>query len=129
MEVRSIELIVKTLNDAGVQYLIVGGLAVNAHGFVRLTRDVGIVLRLERENVIRALEALGKAGYKPAIPERAEAFADPETRQRWRHERNIRPTFLSMNPSSSRKNCPAQFNWKSVPVYARQSSAWNPSCA
>jgi hypothetical protein len=37
MEVRSIEIIVKTLNDAKVKYLIVGGLVVNAHGFVRLT--------------------------------------------------------------------------------------------
>ncbi|GEM_PF-1011828 len=41
MEVHSIETIVRMLNDAKVKYLIVGGLAVNAHGFVRLTRDVG----------------------------------------------------------------------------------------
>ena len=40
MEVRSIETIVKTLNEAGVEYLIVGGLAVNAHGYERLTVDV-----------------------------------------------------------------------------------------
>ena len=40
MEVRSVESIVRTLNDAQVDYLIVGGLAVNAHGFVRLTQDV-----------------------------------------------------------------------------------------
>jgi predicted nucleotidyltransferase len=47
MEVRSIEAIVKSLNDAGVKYLIVGGLAVIAHGFVRLARDTNIVLQLE----------------------------------------------------------------------------------
>lgn len=40
MEVRSIEAIVKALNDAEVRYLIVGGLAVSAHGFMRATRDV-----------------------------------------------------------------------------------------
>ena len=39
MEVRSIEAIVRALNAAQVQYLIVGGLAVNAHGYERLTRD------------------------------------------------------------------------------------------
>ena len=44
MEIRSIELIVKTLNEAEVQYLIVGGLAVNAHGFARLTMDVDLVI-------------------------------------------------------------------------------------
>jgi hypothetical protein len=39
MEVRSIETIVRALNDAKVQYLIVGGLAVVAHGYERLTKD------------------------------------------------------------------------------------------
>jgi hypothetical protein len=37
MEVRSIETIVRALNEAGVQYLIVGGLAVNAHGYVGMS--------------------------------------------------------------------------------------------
>jgi tetrahydromethanopterin S-methyltransferase subunit A len=32
MEVRSIEAIVHALNDAGIRYLVVCGLAVNAHG-------------------------------------------------------------------------------------------------
>jgi hypothetical protein len=32
MEVRSVEGIVRALNTARVEYLIVGGLAVNAHG-------------------------------------------------------------------------------------------------
>ena len=49
MEVRSVEAIVKALNDAKVQYLIVGGLAVNAHGFVRLTRDLGSRYKSEKK--------------------------------------------------------------------------------
>ncbi len=36
MEVRSVEAIMRALNTAEVQYLIVDGLAVNAHGYVRL---------------------------------------------------------------------------------------------
>ena len=40
MEVRSVEAIITALNAAKVQYLIVGGLAVIAHGYERLTRDV-----------------------------------------------------------------------------------------
>lgn len=43
MEVRSVEAIVSALNKAEAKYLIVRGLAVNAHGFVRLTRNVDIV--------------------------------------------------------------------------------------
>ena len=89
MEVRSIETIVKALNRAKVKYLIVGGLAVNAHGFVRLTRDVDLVLRLERENAVRGLNALLRAGWRLAIPEKPEAFADVATRERWRTEKNM----------------------------------------
>jgi hypothetical protein len=89
MEVHSVEVIVKALNDAGVKYLIVGGLAVNAHGFIRLTRDVDIVLHLKRPNILRALQALGQAGFQLAIPVKAEALADAKTRRRWRQEKNM----------------------------------------
>jgi hypothetical protein len=89
MEVRSVETIVRALNAAGAQYLIVGGLAVNAHGFVRLTRDVDIVLGLERENARIGLDALLRAGWRLAIPEKPEAFADAATRERWRTEKNM----------------------------------------
>lgn len=58
MEVRSVEAIVRALNEAQVRYLIVGGIAVNAHGFVRLTVDVDLVIGLERENIVRGLNAL-----------------------------------------------------------------------
>jgi hypothetical protein len=89
MEVRSVETIVRALNAAKVKYLIVGGLAVNAHGFVRLTRDVDIVLGLESENAARGLHALLQAGWRLAIPEKPEAFADAARRECWRTEKNM----------------------------------------
>ena len=51
MEVRSIETIIKALNAAKVEYLIVGGLAVGAHGYDRLTVDVDLVIGLQPENI------------------------------------------------------------------------------
>ena len=89
MEVRSVVTIVKALNDAGVEYIIVGGLAVNAHGFVRMTRDLDLVLRLERDNIIRGINTLLNVGYQMAIPVTAEEFADPETRELWKSEKNM----------------------------------------
>ena len=53
MEVRSVEAVVKALNDAKVQYLIVGGLAVIAHGYERFTNDVDLVIGLEQDNICR----------------------------------------------------------------------------
>ena len=40
MELRSIEAVVGALHAAGVRYLIVGGLAVLAHGYQRTTVDL-----------------------------------------------------------------------------------------
>jgi hypothetical protein len=42
MEVRSIKLVIETLNRAGVRYIVVGGLAVNAHGYFRVTNDLDL---------------------------------------------------------------------------------------
>jgi len=81
MEVRSVEAIVRALNAADVQYLTVDGLAVNAHGFVRLTRDVDIVLQLAPANVRRGLQALFEIGYRMSIPAKPE---DLQIRKRGR---------------------------------------------
>jgi hypothetical protein len=89
MEVRSVEAIVSALNKAEAKYLIVGGLAVNAHGFVRLTRDVDIVLQLDPGNVSRGLSALFNIGCQMSIPARPQDFANPETREDWRRSKGM----------------------------------------
>ena len=89
MEIRSVEAIVKALNDAAVKYLIVGGVAVVAHGYERLTKNVDIVIGLERENIIRGLRSLMGIGYHLRIPVTPEQFADPQLREQWRREKNM----------------------------------------
>ena len=86
---RSIEAIVRALNDTGIRYLMVGGLAVNAHGYARMTRDVDLVIQLEPSNTERGLRALLDAGYRLMIPEPPEAFADPAKREAWRREKGM----------------------------------------
>ena len=89
MEIRSVESIVCALNEAEVDYLVVGGLAVNLHGFVRLTQDVDLVVRLTPENAAKGLRALLNIGYQMSIPEKPEAFADAAVRERWREEKGM----------------------------------------
>ncbi len=89
MEFRSVEAIVRALNTAQVRYLIVGGVAVNAHGYERLTRDVDLVIGLEPENIIRGLRALRELGYHMSIPITPEQFADASNREVWRNEKNM----------------------------------------
>lgn len=89
MEVRSVEAIFTALNTAQVRYLVVGGLAVNAHGYLRVTRDVDLVIELEPANIIRGLEALLAIGYAMSIPVTPAQFADAALRERWRAEKSM----------------------------------------
>jgi len=89
MERRSVEALVRTLNAADVRYLIVGGLAVAAHGSLRFTVDVDIVLDLEPTNVQKAVAALGSLGYRPRAPVPLQQFADEKSRQVWVRDKNL----------------------------------------
>ncbi len=89
MEVRSLEAIFRALNTARVEYLVVGGLAVVAHGYVRTTDDVDLAIGLQPENIIRALRALIDIGFVMAIPVRPEDFADASLRETWRREKGM----------------------------------------
>ena len=89
MELHSIEVIIRALNAESVQYVVVGGLAVNAHGYERFTHDVDLVIGLEEENILRGLRALLGIGYAPSIPVTPEQFADPALRETWRRDKNM----------------------------------------
>lgn len=83
MTLTSLESIISALNDWSVRYLIVGGLAVAAHGYARVTVDVDIVLELVESNVVNAMNALSSLGYAPSIPVSITDFADPAKRAQW----------------------------------------------
>lgn len=83
MKLASFEAIVAALEDAGVRYLVAGGLAVNAHGYSRVTFDVDLVVQLDRGNVVPTFRALATLGYRPMVPVTAEQFADSKVRQTW----------------------------------------------
>ena len=81
--------IAKRLNDDRVKYLVVGGLAVVAHGYTRLTVDVDIVVDFTDGNDRRAIAALKSLGYTPRIPEPIESFADEAKRRIWARDKHM----------------------------------------
>ncbi len=89
MEVRSIEAIIRALNAVDVKYLIVGGIAVNAHGYERLTQDIDLVIGLQPDNIVRGLNALLTIDYHLAIPVTPEEFAERGRREEWRREKGM----------------------------------------
>jgi hypothetical protein len=70
---------IAALNRAGVEYVIVGGLAVGAHGVVRATRDLDIVPKGDRENMDRLAACLTALGAQHPIkgPLTGVALAKP----------------------------------------------------
>ena len=61
-----------------VDFLLIGGQAVIAHGYPRLTKDMDLWVRPSRENGVRVLEALTDFGTP--LPDVApERFTDRET--------------------------------------------------
>ncbi len=69
------------LNARGVRHLAVGGLAVLAHGYTRLTLDKDVLLELaDRDGISRAIAMLESAGYRPRAPAPIAQFADAAKR-------------------------------------------------
>ncbi len=90
MKFTSFDALVKALNSNGVRYLIAGGLAVNAYGFLRFTKDVDVVIQLVPDNIGRAFSALKLLGYRPLVPITAEQFADTSQRERWIQDKGMK---------------------------------------
>jgi hypothetical protein len=89
VKLASFEAIVRVLADAGVRYLVAGGLAVNAHGFLRFTKNVDFVIQLLPDNILKAFSALHSLGYRPLIPVTAQQFADQTTREGWIRDKGM----------------------------------------
>ncbi len=72
--------IVQAFETAGVDYILVGDVAVNLHGIVRATEDVDFFLRPDSKNVARLKRALRSLWDDPEIDEiRAEDFESHPT--------------------------------------------------
>jgi predicted nucleotidyltransferase len=87
--VGEIEVVLEALNQARVRYLVVGGVAVVLHGYLRTTADLDLVIQLERDNVLRAMDALTRLDYRPRAPVDPASLADAETRREWIRDKNL----------------------------------------
>jgi predicted nucleotidyltransferase len=91
--------IFRGLNQAGIDYLVVGGLAVNFHGIPRMTYDLDLMLLLEPENILKMVDRLTQWGYRPRAPVDPRDLADVAQRRAWVEEKGLK-AFSFANPSS-----------------------------
>lgn len=79
----------RELNKRKVRYLVVGGIAVNLYGVPRVTMDLDLMVEMERENLLRFVDALERVGYKPRVHVKATALADPAKRKEWQKKKHM----------------------------------------
>jgi len=54
----------RLLNSNGVEYLLIGGYAVNYYGYARATADMDVWIALHPQNAERLVSAVGEFGFK-----------------------------------------------------------------
>lgn len=93
------ESIFRELEERQVKYLVIGGIAVNFHGYDRVTGDLDIFVDLGKENLEKFIAAIKSVGWRPRLPVSLEAFADPKKRQSWIREKGMK-VFSIYNPKN-----------------------------
>ncbi len=78
------------LIDRKVDYLVVGGLALNLHGVPRTTMDLDLLLATEPGNINLFLSIMKEKEYLPRLPVDPALLADPHAVQDWIENRNLK---------------------------------------
>ena len=94
--------ILKELENRKIKYLAIGGVAVNLHGYNRITNDLDIILSFEENNVNIFIELMNDLGLKPKVPVDPNELADLEKREFWKKERNMK-VFSFFNPNNEQE--------------------------
>ncbi|MFN2539122.1 MAG: nucleotidyltransferase domain-containing protein [Mycobacteriales bacterium] len=79
----------EAFSAADVRYVVVGGMAVVLSGHVRATVDLDVVIDLDHEPALRAMDALQQLGLLPRVPVAPADFADPEIRRTWIEDKHM----------------------------------------
>ncbi|MDI6750904.1 MAG: hypothetical protein QMD73_12085 [Rhodocyclaceae bacterium] len=81
--------LLQSLADAGVSYVLVGGLAVQLHGYMRATLDIDLVLAMDDTNLERFIGVARKYGLQPNIPVPLDALRNSAQLEAWHREKGM----------------------------------------
>jgi len=79
----------RALQEERVDYVVVGGLAINLHGVERATMDVDLVLAMDESNLRCFLNAARRLKLKPALPVPLETLCDAKQLDTWVIEKHL----------------------------------------
>lgn len=79
----------RALQTHDVQYVVIGGIAVNLHGVERATMDVDLVLAMDERNLQCFLRAAAELKLTPTLPVKIESLCDPAQLDEWIREKHM----------------------------------------
>lgn len=91
------ESIFRALEKRRVKYLVIGGIAVNFHGYDRVTGDLDLFVGLDEENLKKFIGAVKSLGWRPRLPVSLEDFTDSKKRKSRIKEKGMK-VFSIYNP-------------------------------
>lgn len=94
------ETVFKALNEEKVQYLVVGGVAVNLHGYVRFTGDLDLLILLEEKNLSKMKKVMDQLGYAERLPISIMDLKNKKQVRQWLEEKNMK-AFSFVPPTNN----------------------------
>lgn len=79
----------EALDAANVDYIIVGGVAMNLLGCPRFTNDIDVLLALNTENIHKMTKAMAYLGYEKRIPLELDELGDEKKAVEFVKEKNL----------------------------------------
>ncbi|MCF8179251.1 MAG: hypothetical protein K9J74_12140 [Sulfuritalea sp.] len=81
--------LLQSLTDEPVQYVLVGGLAVQLHGYMRSTFDIDLVLAMNDDNLERFINVAKRHGLTPGIPVPIDSLRNADQIEKWHREKGM----------------------------------------
>ncbi|MCR4298284.1 MAG: hypothetical protein NUV75_05965 [Gallionella sp.] len=81
--------LLQSLSEGQVQYVLVGGMAVQLHGFMRSTFNIDLVLAMNDENLVRFIDVAKRFGLIPSIPVSIESLRNASQIEQWYREKGM----------------------------------------
>jgi hypothetical protein len=81
--------LLQSLSGESVQYVLVGGLAVQLHGYMRSTFDIDLVLAMNDENLVRFIAVAKQYGLVPSIPIPIDSLRNAHQIEQWHREKGM----------------------------------------
>lgn len=90
----------KVLEAANIDYLLVGGLAMNLHGVPRMTMDIDLIIALNTENVAKFEACMKNLHIFPNVPVKLSELVDTKKREALINDKHlIALSLISKKPA------------------------------